>query len=347
MLRAPEMDAALRRLVEAAIAEDLGGLPGAPGAIDQTVAAAISPTLSCRAEISARADGITCGLFLVAAILQYYHPGLTWTPEVADGQAVIRGQRLGAIAGPAGALLSAERVVLNFVGHLSGIATLTHRFVKAVEAAVEGERPVICDTRKTTPGWRRLEKYAVRCGGGVNHRLGLYDAVMLKDTHLAAWGKQSGPAQSLAELAAQVRAALPRDMTLWLEVESLEQLAAALAGDGPDIILLDNMTTQQMRQAVRMRRQRRGTRRPLLEASGGISLANVAAIARTGVDRISVGALTHSAPSLDVAMEVLFEPSGPGSPARLAAGEQDFVESPSSATSGQAGFGESPPSATC
>lgn len=306
MVQPPELDAAIRQLIRLAVSEDLGGLPGDPGAGDRTVAATIPTSLQCRGDILARQDGVICGLFLVPAILRHYDPALTLTTDNHDGQDIVRSRRVAAITGAAGAILSAERVVLNFLSRLSGIATLTRRYVRSVENATPAgrPRPVICDTRKTTPGWRALEKYAVRCGGGRNHRMGLYDGVMLKDNHLAALRARMESGRTLASLTAHVRSTLPKDIPLWLEVDSLEELAEALPGGGADIILLDNMTPAQIRRAVAIRGAQEPASRPPLEASGGITLANVADVAQTGVDRISIGALTHSALCLDLALEV-------------------------------------------
>jgi len=186
--------------------------------------------------------------------------------------------------------------VLNFLTALSGVATLTRRFVD--ETA--GTRARIYDTRKTWPGWRVLQKYAVRCGGGVNHRMGLFDAVLIKDNHLAAWRESQGAAGTLAAAVKHVRANTPPGTSVEIEVDSLEQLADALSA-APEIVLLDNLDADRMREAVSLRdRLSPGTE---LEASGGVTLETVGAIARTGVERISAGALTHSAPALDIAFD--------------------------------------------
>ncbi|MCS7047311.1 MAG: carboxylating nicotinate-nucleotide diphosphorylase, partial [Gemmataceae bacterium] len=202
------------------------------------------------------------------------------------------GDHLATISGRMRSLLAAERTALNFLQHLSGIATLTRRYVEAVAGL-----PVrILDTRKTLPGWRLLEKYAVRQGGGDNHRRGLYDAILIKDNHLAALHRSANPVAA-AVLAAQEKCP---DLPVEVEVDSLAQLPQALACR-PAIVLLDNMSLEQLREAV----QRRNRQAPdvLLEASGGVTLQTVRAIAETGVDRISVGALTHSAPALDISLE--------------------------------------------
>jgi nicotinate-nucleotide pyrophosphorylase (carboxylating) len=194
------------------------------------------------------------------------------------------------ISGPARAILSAERVALNFVQRLSGVATLTAQFVDAVK----GTNAQILDTRKTTPGWRRFEKYAVACGGGKNHRLGLFDMILIKDNHLAAlWNEKPN---AIAAAVARARNKFPK-LTVEVEADTLKQVAQAVVA-GADIILLDNMTTAQLRQAVRLARDRAKT-----EASGGVNLKTVRAIARTGVDFISVGALTHSARAMDIGLD--------------------------------------------
>jgi nicotinate-nucleotide pyrophosphorylase (carboxylating) len=210
---------------------------------------------------------------------------------------------VGQLAGPLRSLLAIERTALNFLQHLSGIATLTATYV----SAVQGTRAAIYDTRKTTPGWRFLEKYAVRCGGGINHRFGLYDAVLIKDNHLA-WIKDAAGLQArdpFATAIASARKSARPGTTIEIEVDSLGQLELALAAE-PDIVLLDNFTPEHVAQAVRLR----DTTAPQikLEASGGVNLASVRALAETGVDRISVGALTHSAPALDLALDYEGEP---------------------------------------
>ena len=219
-----------------------------------------------------------------------------WLPETQfkrlshDGQPAKAGQTLLEIAGPARALLGAERVALNFIQRLSGVATLTARFVQAVH----GTGAEILDTRKTTPGWRRLEKYAVTCGGGRNHRLGLHDMVLIKDNHLAALRHEKPNAIAAAVLRA--RAAYPR-LKIEVEADTLEQVGQALAA-GADMILLDNMDPAQLREAVRQCAGRVPT-----EASGGVNLDTVGDVARTGVNFISVGALTHSARAVDIGLD--------------------------------------------
>jgi nicotinate-nucleotide pyrophosphorylase (carboxylating) len=222
-----------------------------------------------------------------------------WNPTTEDGQVVEVGTRLAEISGSVRDLLTAERPLLNVLCRLSGVATLTRRYVEAVQ----GTGTYIYDTRKTTPGWRRLEKYAVRCGGGRNHRTGLFDAVLIKDNHLAWAGVLPGEAVRRAR--EFLREMLGNDhqadsMIVEVEVDTLEQLSDALS-TRPDLVLLDNMSLDQLREAV----ARRNAAAPEveLEASGGVTLETVRAIAETGVERISVGALTHSAIGLDIALD--------------------------------------------
>jgi nicotinate-nucleotide pyrophosphorylase (carboxylating) len=224
-----------------------------------------------------------------------------WEPRLTDGSRLEPGTLIARVSGPMRSLLVLERIALNFLARLSGIATFTDRFV----AAVAGTRAKIYDTRKTTPGWRALEKYAVRCGGGYNHRFGLFDAVLIKDNHLA-WlqsAARPGDPDPIAAAIAAARAHTPSGTTVEIEVDSLEQLDIALTC-APDIILVDNFGPELLAEAVR----RRDIVAPpiQLEASGGVNLNTVRALAQAGVDRISVGALTHSAPALDVGLD--FEP---------------------------------------
>ena len=244
-------------------------------------------------------SGIVAGLAAARLALDEMDVAVAWTAVAADGQAVAAGDVLAELSGPVRQMLTAERLLLNLVGRLSGVATLTRQFVDAVR----GTPARIYDTRKTTPGWRRLEKYAVKCGGGCNHRTGLFDAVLIKDNHLA-W-MQLRPGDAVRRAREFLRETL-RDptqaetMIIEVEVDTLEQLEDALPA-GPDIVLLDNMSLDQLRAAV----ARRDAVDPdiELEASGGVNLRTVRGIAETGVDRISVGALTHSAISLDVALD--------------------------------------------
>ena len=290
------LDRDLLAILRLAVQEDLGS----DG--DWTTRALVDAEIMGRADIVARRPGIVAGLPGVTIALAAVEPRLRWSPSSEDGQTVDRGTCVGTIEGPARGLLAAERIVLNFIGRLSGIATLTQRYV----AAVVDTTAHIYDTRKTTPGWRRLEKYAVRCGGGANHRGGLDEAVLIKDNHLALGAQaNSTPRFTPPEAVARARqfvhdhAANP-EMIIEIEVDSLEQLDAVLPSR-PDIVLLDNMNPVQLREAV----LRRNAFDPAieLEASGGIDLATVREIAQCGVERISSGALTHSAASLDFGLD--------------------------------------------
>jgi nicotinate-nucleotide pyrophosphorylase (carboxylating) len=284
MTFSPEEAVACRRLVELALAEDLGS------AGDVTSQAVIPEGLAGRGVFVARAPGVVAGLPAAAAVCAAIDSRLKFEALVADGARVKPGDRLALVAGPMRKILAAERTALNFLQQLSGVATLTRRYVDAVA----GLPCQILDTRKTTPGWRLLEKYAVRCGGGHNHRMGLYDGILIKDNHLAALG---GDVVRAVEAA---RAKLGETLPLEIEVDTLEQLERALTCK-PDMILLDNMSPEQLREAVRRRNEK--APEVLLESSGGITLENVRAVAETGVDRISIGALTHSAPALDIALD--------------------------------------------
>jgi nicotinate-nucleotide pyrophosphorylase (carboxylating) len=305
-LNPPAIDESIQTLIRLAFAEDLP-------AGDRTVEVSIPADLRSRAKIVARKRGVLAGAFLLPAIMKAIPGGggdISLDIQTADGTMMSPGQTIATLQGPARALLTVERTLLNFLTVLSGVASLTNQYVEVVAAAVlaSAHRPQVCDTRKTLPGYRALEKYAVRCGGGVNHRLNLSDGVMLKDNHLEALRKKLGEGLTLAQLTAHIRKQLPPAITLWLEVDTLAQLSEALGGQEPgaDIILLDNFTEDLLRQAVAMRTALKRTH-VLLEASGGITLQNIAAIARTGIDRISIGAITHSAPALDISMEFTSE----------------------------------------
>jgi nicotinate-nucleotide pyrophosphorylase (carboxylating) len=285
-----EETVACRRLVELALEEDLNSTG------DVTSQAIIPEELTGRAVLAARTAGVLAGLPAAAQVFHTVDPKIDFRPVLDDGAWVQPGDRLGIIAGRVRSLLAAERTALNFLQHLSGIATLTRQYVDALA----GLPCKILDTRKTLPGWRRVQKYAVRCGGGHNHRLGLFDGILIKDNHLAALP------QKASAIADSVRAARDRwagGFPLEIEVDNLDQFDEALRA-WPDIILLDNMKVADMREAVGRRNSECGEDSWILvEASGGVTLENVRAIAETGVDRISVGALTHSAPALDVALD--------------------------------------------
>jgi nicotinate-nucleotide pyrophosphorylase (carboxylating) len=271
----------LERVVRDALAEDVG-----PG--DVTTDALFDADSVARAEILVKEPGVVSGLAAVELVFRTLDPDLRADAAVSDGDAIEEPPAVVLrLEGRTRALLTGERTALNLLGRLSGIATLTRAFVDAVE----GTGALILDTRKTTPGLRALEKEAVRHGGGTNHRLGLYDAILVKDNHLRLAG-------GIRPAVARLRAAAP-DLPIEVETESLDDVLEALEA-GADRILLDNMPPELMRRAVAL-----VDGRATLEASGGVTLATVRAIAETGVDTISVGALTHSARSLDVSMEVL------------------------------------------
>jgi nicotinate-nucleotide pyrophosphorylase (carboxylating) len=270
----------VERAVAAALEEDLGQ------AGDITTDPIIPAHATAEAEVVARKDGVIAGLDLAAASFKALDPDAQFVAGVADGAHATAGARIARVQGKARALLSAERVALNYLGHLSGIATLTAAYV----AAIEGTKARIACTRKTTPGLRAFEKYAVRAGGGIHHRFGLYDAVLVKDNHIAAAG---GLAQALAKL----RARTGHLVKVEVEVDTLDQLCEALHFP-IDAVLLDNMDVATLKKAVAL-----VNGRLLTEASGGVNLETVRKIAETGVDLISVGALTHSAPRLDLALE--------------------------------------------
>jgi nicotinate-nucleotide pyrophosphorylase (carboxylating) len=284
---APDVAAACRRLIELALAEDLGTTG------DRTSLATIPAGTQGSAAFVARSPGVVAGLPAAAMVCHAVDPTLAFTVVTGDGSPLERGMRLATVAGSLRSILAAERTALNFLQRLSGIASLTRKFVDSVA----GLRVRILDTRKTTPGWRLLEKYAVRMGGATNHRLGLYDAILIKDNHLAGLGGDIGKAIERARTFPG-NAGLPVE----IEVDTLAQLEAALAARA-DIVLLDNMSLDTLKAAV----ARRNAVDPgvLLEASGGVSLGTVRDIAATGVDRISAGALTHSAPALDIALDYL------------------------------------------
>jgi nicotinate-nucleotide pyrophosphorylase (carboxylating) len=285
----PQETEACRRLVELALAEDLGGVG------DRTSEAVIPMAHHGRAVFVARSGGVLAGLHAVALVVEAVDVALRLHVRNNDGDRLAPGTGFAILTGPMRSLLAAERTALNFLQRLSGIATLTRRFVDAIG----GLKCQLLDTRKTTPGWRLLEKYAVRMGGGTNHRMGLHDGVLIKDNHLAALGPR---ADAVAEAVRLARGRYGTALPLEIEVDILEQLDIALAA-GPDIVLLDNMSLEQLREAVR----RRNATAPgaKLEASGGVDLTTVRDIAATGVDRISVGALTHSAVALDIGLDYL------------------------------------------
>jgi len=285
--------ACLQGLLSLAKAEDLG-----PG----DVTAAVLPAgARLTARFVAREALTVCGVTLLEAIAAAYDPAIRTECLVEDGSPAEPGDVLARWSGPAGPILAAERVALNFLQHLSGVATLTRTYVDAVE----GTAAAIYDTRKTLPAFRALDKYAVRCGGGRNHRMGLFDAVLVKDNHLAAL-QLAGSADPLADLAdplERIADRLPEGGFVEVEVDTLDEFTTALSLP-VDVILLDNFTTADLTEAVARRDGAGLAGRIALEASGGVTFQTVRAIAATGVDRIAVGATTHSAPAVDVALDV-------------------------------------------
>jgi nicotinate-nucleotide pyrophosphorylase (carboxylating) len=280
-----------RPIIKMAIEEDLG-------TGDMTSELLFKKDTIDKANVISREEIIVCGMDVAREILRYYDPRLKLKVYVDDGQPAHVGCRLATIEGPLHSMLSAERVMLNFLQRLSGIATTTGKYVRAVQ----GTRAKIYDTRKTMPGWRILEKYAVRCGGGHNHRLGLYDGILIKDNHLAQLGRNFQP--KLREIVRKARKVKGVKFVA-VEVDHVDdQLNYVLKIPGVDIVLLDNMGQWQLKHAVEMRNEmcRKG-KKPLLEASGNITLTSVSAIAQCGVERIAVGAITHSAAAADIALD--------------------------------------------
>ncbi|MDR5676238.1 MAG: carboxylating nicotinate-nucleotide diphosphorylase [Armatimonadota bacterium] len=277
--------AELERVVAAALREDL------PWG-DLTTESLFPEALPARGAVMAKRPGVIAGLPVLEVVFRQLSPEVRVRLEMADGAEVERGQVVAVVEGDGRALLAGERVALNFLSHLSGIATLTRRYVQAVA----GLPCRIVDTRKTAPGLRVLQKYAVRVGGGANHRFGLSDGVLVKDNHLAMLKRQG---VSLRQALERLRARVPHGIRIQVEVTDLDQVHEAVEA-GADALLFDNMDLQTLRQAVARCRGR-----VLTEASGGVTLETVRAVAETGVDLISVGALTHSAPALDLSLEIL------------------------------------------
>ena len=275
-------DILIEPVVRMALAEDLGR------AGDVTAQACIPAGTRMKAVFAARKPGVLAGIGCVRAALRALDPSATIRAPLADGAAFEAGAVLAEVEADARALLAAERTALNLLGRLCGIATLTRTYVQAVA----GTGAVVTDTRKTTPGLRALEKHAVACGGGTNHRFGLDDAVLIKDNHVALAG-------GVGEAVRRARGAVGHLMKVEVEIDRLDQLDEAVA-EGPDVIMLDNFSLEDLRSAVA-----RVAGRITLEASGGVTLQTVRAIAETGVNVISVGALTHSAASLDIGLDVL------------------------------------------
>ena len=288
---------ALSQLVRLAIREDLDRTA------DLTTMAIVPQGIQGSAVILPRVSGVAAGIDLIEAILQELDARITWTQRVGDGELFQPKQPLATLSGETRDLLTCERTILNFLGRLCGIATLTSKYV----AKIQGTKSKIYDTRKTTPGWRRLEKYAVRCGGGRNHRMGLFDGILIKDNHLACRAAKDGklldPGTAVQTAKAFVASGAYRydsPPMIEIEIDRVSQLESALQGL-PDIVLLDNMSCELLRECIRVRD--RIAPSVELEASGGVNLDTIENIAKTGVDRISVGALTHSATNLDLGLD--------------------------------------------
>jgi len=270
----------IKRCVDLAFAEDLGR------AGDITTASIISADATTKANIVSRHPGVIAGMEVAQLAFTTANKDICFDIHVGDGEPVAPGDVIAEVSGCTAGILIAERTALNFLGHLSGIASLTHRFVKAID----GTNAQICCTRKTTPGLRALEKFAVRAGGGMNHRFGLDDAVLIKDNHIAAAG-------GIKPALVAAKAAIGHMVRIEIEVDRLDQLEEVL-DEGVDVVMLDNMAPDILRQAVKMI-----AGRALSEASGGVNLNSVRSIAESGVDMISVGAITHSAATLDLGLD--------------------------------------------
>ena len=272
----------IEKHVRAALEEDLGH------GRDITSEVLIPMGAEGHASLVAREEGVLSGLIVALSAFSLVDAGLDMTIHVQDGDMLEAGTTIAEIQGPAHSLMMGERVALNFLSHMSGIATMTHSFVKEVE----GTGVEICDTRKTLPNLRPFQKYAVTCGGGSNHRMGLDDAVLIKDNHIAIAG-------SVAEALNQAKLMAGHTLKIEIEVDTLEQLEEVLASGNADIVMLDNMDLKTLKKGVEMCKGR-----IITEASGGVTLETVRGIAETGVDYISIGALTHSAPALDIGLDI-------------------------------------------
>lgn len=289
----------LRHLTRLAIREDLDR------GMDLTTMAIVPGNVAGRAEVVARVSGVAAGLNLLEAIVSEFDCSVEWEALLQDGERFTSQQPLLTLRGDARDLLTSERTILNFLGRLCGIATLTRQFVEKIR----GTKANVFDTRKTTPGWRRLEKYAVLCGGGCNHRMGLFDGILIKDNHLASRAVKAGVVLDAGEAvrqAYQFLEGMPSEGDrpfVEVEIDSFSQLASALEAR-PDIVLLDNMNCDQLTECVQLRDRMNPSVE--LEASGGVNINTISAIAATGVERISVGALTHSAINLDLGLDWRF-----------------------------------------
>ena len=293
------------KLIDMALAEDIGAANLKDGR-DCTTDSIVPDSVTASAAFVSRASGVVCGVEIAKMVIDRHALTLKLDCRLNDGDPVEPGQTIAVISGPAAEILVLERTCLNFMCRLSGISSFTRQYVHEIQ----GTNACVLDTRKTTPGWRRLEKYAVACGGGQNHRMGLYDAVMIKDNHLAFRRSQAENKSLTIPNAIKVvrdwidenAESLPNgpQTVLQLEVDNLDQLEIALE-TSVDIVLLDNMSNDQLTSAVALRNER--APKVLLEASGGVNLTTIAGIAATGVERISVGALTHSAANFDIGLD--------------------------------------------
>lgn len=277
----------VRDLIDAALAEDIGSG-------DPTTDTLIDPSMTGNAALVSRGDGVIAGIDVATAVFTQFDPDLSAVAILEDGSTVTAGDRLIRVAGSVASILKAERTAVNFLQHLSGVATQTRRYVDAVD----GYRAQIVDTRKTTPGLRKLEKYAVAMGGGRNHRYNLADGILIKDNHIEAMALKG---VGIGEVVKRAIAGASHMIKVEIEVETIEQLEEVLEA-GADLVLLDNMEPEQMQTAVRL-----ASGRAIVEASGGITLETVREVASTGVDIISVGALTHSAPALNISLDMTID----------------------------------------
>ena len=290
----------IRPIVRIALEEDVGKR-------DITTLLTVPKGRKAKGVIRAKEKGIIAGLPMAELVFKIVQSPKSkvqsqFKAKMKEGERVKKGQVIAEVIGDARNILTGERTALNFLQRLSGIATLTNRFVEKVRPC----KVKIFDTRKTTPGLRYLEKYAVRCGGGYNHRMGLYDQVLIKDNHLRIVRSSEFGVRSLQEMVKDMREKIPKGMKIEVETKNLREVKEA-AKAGVDIIMLDNMNLKSMRKAVKLCRgsQIAGRRSPIIEVSGGITLENVREIAKTGVDRVSIGALTHSAKALDISLDIV------------------------------------------
>ena len=292
-----QLEQSARALVDLGLREDLGldRVTEFTTDADVTSAVLIDADELGSVVVVAREPGVISGLDVGCLVFEVLDASVNWTSRAADGDSVLAGDVVACVQGPLRSLLVGERTCLNFLSHMSGIASMTRRLVR------EADNPdlVVLDTRKTIPGYRLLQKYAVACGGGTNHRLGLFDGILIKDNHLAAWNRRIEDKDLVSAIHA-ARSGIIHGIPIEVEVDGLDQLREALAA-AADIVLLDNMSLEELRLAVDLRNQMAPSVK--LEASGNISLETISQVAKTGVDRVSIGALTHSAPALDIGFD--------------------------------------------